>query len=246
MERLLAQNIYDDRVFFAGYSTLPRSVFGLDGAPEWPAVRAQLPDLTGKRVLDLGCGFGWFARWARAQGAAHVLGLDLSENMISRARRDTHDAGVEYRITDLERGEFPRSSFDLAYSSLAFHYIEDFERLVRNVHGALRPGGRLVFTIEHPIYMAPRNPGWGVDQDGRKTWPVDGDALEGPRETSWFTDGVVKYHRRLGTTLNVLIGAGFEIRHVEEFAPTPDQIAAMRDLAEELERPMMLIVAAER
>lgn len=242
----MAQNIYDDPVFFAGYTTLPRSVLGLDGAPEWPAVRAQLPDLAGKHVLDLGCGFGWFARWAGAQGAAYVLGLDLSENMIGRARLDTHDAGIEYRIADLEQVELPPSSFDLAYSSLALHYIEDVERLVRVVHRALRPGGRFVFTIEHPIYMAPRNPGWRIDQDGRKTWPVDGYALEGPRKTSWFTNGVIKYHRRIGTTLNMLMSAGFEVRHVEEFAPTADQIAAMRDLAEELERPMMLIVAAQR
>ncbi|MDI4238394.1 MULTISPECIES: class I SAM-dependent methyltransferase [unclassified Bradyrhizobium] len=242
----MAQNIYDDPVFFAGYTTLPRSVRGPDGAPEWPAVRAQLPDLAGKRVLDLGCGFGWFARWARAQGAAHVLGLDLSENMIGRARLATHDAGIEYRIADLERVEFPPSSVDLAYSSLALHYIEDFERLVRSVYHALGPGGRFVFTIEHPIYMASSNPGWRTDQEGRKTWPVDAYALEGPRKTNWFADGVIKYHRRIGTTLNMLIGVGFEVRHVEEFAPTPDQIAAMRDLAEELERPMMLIVTAQR
>ena len=57
----MAQNIYDNPEFFAGYSGLPRQVKGLDGAPEWPTVRAMLPDLAGKRVVDLGCGFGWFA-----------------------------------------------------------------------------------------------------------------------------------------------------------------------------------------
>ena len=66
----MTQNIYDNEEFFAGYSRLPRSVEGLDGAPEWPALRAMLPELRGRRVLDLGCGFGWFCRWAREQGAA--------------------------------------------------------------------------------------------------------------------------------------------------------------------------------
>jgi SAM-dependent methyltransferase len=66
----MAQNIYDNEEFFEGYSRLPRSVEGLDGAPEWPALRALLPDLRGLDVLDLGCGFGWFCRWARGQGAA--------------------------------------------------------------------------------------------------------------------------------------------------------------------------------
>src|SRR5262249_42418522 len=74
----VTQNIYDDAGFFAGYSRLRRSVDGLDGAPEWPTLRAMLPDVAGKRVVDLGCGFGWFCRFAREAGAAQVLGLDVS------------------------------------------------------------------------------------------------------------------------------------------------------------------------
>jgi hypothetical protein len=56
----MTQNIYDNDSFFAGYSRLPRSVEGLDGAPEWPALRAMLPEVSGRRAVDLGCGFGWF------------------------------------------------------------------------------------------------------------------------------------------------------------------------------------------
>jgi hypothetical protein len=62
---IVAQNVYDDPDFFAGYSALPRSVQGLDGAPEWPSLQALLPDLAGREVVDLGCGFGWFSRWLR-------------------------------------------------------------------------------------------------------------------------------------------------------------------------------------
>lgn len=98
----MAQNTYDDPAFFAGYSRLPRQVPGLDGAPEWPATRAMLPDPAGRRVIDLGCGFGWAARRLRAHGAASALGIDLSRAMIGRARRGIADAGIEYRIADLE------------------------------------------------------------------------------------------------------------------------------------------------
>ena len=79
----MAQNIYDRPEFFDGYNRLERSVAGLAGAAEWPALRALLPDLEGLRVLDLGCGFGWFCRWAR-----------------ERARRPLHveaEAGLAYR-----------------------------------------------------------------------------------------------------------------------------------------------------
>ncbi|WP_459615842.1 class I SAM-dependent methyltransferase [Bordetella sp. 2513F-2] len=242
----MAQNIYDNPDFFAGYSQLPRQVHGLQGAPEWPAIRAMLPPLAGRRVADLGCGFGWASRWMRSQGAVSVLGVDLSQNMIGRARADTADPAIEYRIADLETLALPEAAFDLVHSALAFHYVADFRRLARMIHKALVPGGYLVFTIEHPIFMAAAHPHWIADEDGRKTWPVNGYSIEGERRTDWFARGVLKYHRTLGTTLNTLIEAGFVLNRVEEFAPTRDQIERSPELAEELERPMLLLVSAKR
>jgi SAM-dependent methyltransferase len=180
----MAQNIYDNSEFFAGYSQLPRSVRELDGAPEWPSIRALLPDLYDKRVVDLGCGFGWFARWAKQHGAASVLGLDISENMIACAKASTDDQDIHYTIANPEQVKLPEAEFDFAYSSLALHYIEDFTRLVRNVHQALVAGAYFVFSVGHPIYMAPMRPGWFVDEHGRRTWPVDRYSVEGPRSTS--------------------------------------------------------------
>lgn len=242
----MAQNIYDNPDFFIGYSQLPRQVHGLDGAPEWPAIRAMLPDLTGKRVVDLGCGFGWASRWMREQGAASVLGLDISENMLARARADTADPKIEYRIADIETVELPAMAFDFAYSALTFHYIQDFERLARMLHRALAAGASMVFTIEHPIFMAASNPRWILDEEGHKAWPVNRYAVEGERRTDWFAKGVLKYHRTIATSLNTLIRAGFTIRAVEEFAPSAEQIESNPGLEEEMERPMMLLVAASR
>jgi SAM-dependent methyltransferase len=242
----MTQNIYDDQKFFDGYSRLPRSVGGLASAPEWPALRSMLPEVRGKRVVDLGCGYGWFCRWAREQGAADVLGVDVSEKMLARARSELVDPAVTYARADLETIELPVGRFDLAYSSLALHYIEDVAHLMREVRASLVPGGHFVFSTEHPILMAPRKAGWSTDNDGHLSWPVDSYLAEGPRTTEWFTPGVVKYHRTLATTLNHLIDAGFTIAHVEEFGPTPEQIAANPTLAKERERPMFLLVAAHR
>jgi SAM-dependent methyltransferase len=246
MEMNMAQNIYDTTDFFEGYSKLPRQVLGLDGAPEWPAIKQMLPSLAGKRIVDLGCGFGWASRWMREHGAVSVLGFDLSENMIRRAKADTQDADIEYRIADLETLDLPEAAFDLAFSALTFHYVEDFDRLVQMVHSALTPDGDFIFTIEHPIFMAAAHPNWITDEEGRKTWPVNGYSVEGERRTDWFTKGVLKYHRTMATTINKLIGVGFQILRVEEFAPTPEQIREMPQLAEELERPMMLLVSARK
>ena len=242
----MTQNIYDNPEFFAGYSQLGRSVEGLDGAAEWPALRALLPDLRGRSVVDLGCGFGWFCRWAREQGAARVLGLDVSENMLARARTDTADAAIHYERADLERLELAEAGFDLAYSSLALHYVERLEALLATLHRALKPGGALVFSVEHPIYTAPSRPGWGADADGRKTWPVDGYLVEGPRTTDWLAKGVIKQHRTIGTYMNLLLRVGFSLTHLEEWGPTDAQIAARPDWADERQRPPFLLVAVSK
>lgn len=124
--------------------------------------------------------------------------------------------------------------------------MEDLAGLLRNVHRAMVGGAHLVFSIEHPIYVAPMHPQWLIDADGRMSWPVDHYLVEGQRTTDWLAKGVIKQHRTIGTTLNLLIWTGFTIGHVEEWQPTDEQIAAMPELAEERERPMFLLVAACR
>jgi len=155
----MAQNIYDDPSFFEGYSQLGRSVHGLAGAPEWAALQAMLPDMHGLKVVDLGCGYGWFCRWAREHGAARVQGYDVSAKMLERAVATTSDPAIGYHRADLETLILPEAALDLVYSSLTLHYIEDLAGLLGRIHRALQPGGRFVFSIEHPIFMAPQNPG---------------------------------------------------------------------------------------
>ena len=226
----MTQNIYDNAGFFAGYAQLRRSVDGLDGAPEWQTLRSMLPNLSAKRVVDLGCGFGWFCRFAREAGAAEMLGLDVSANMLQRARETTLDTAVTYRQADLETLELPAGSFDVAYSSLTLHYLEHLDRLFATVHRALGPGGRFVFSAEHPLYTEP-----GPDY-------LD----EGPRTTDWLAKGVVKQHRTLATYLNLLIAAGFTVRRVEEWGPTREEIAAHPEWKIDHRRPSFLLVAADR
>src|SRR6516162_1061987 len=242
----MTQNIYDNEEFFAGYSGLRRSVEGLDGMPEWPALRALLPDLRRRKVLDLGCGFGWFCRWAREQGANHVVGVDVSEKMLARAGAASADPAITYTRADMEQLELPPKTFDVVYSALALHYVENLSALLSQSDRPLAPGGILVFSVEHPIFTAPSQPRWSLDAAGRKTWPVDRYLDEGPRSTDWLAKGVIKQHRTLGTYINMLIGIGFAITQVDEWGPTEDQIAAEPNWANERQRPPFLIIAGSR
>ena len=242
----MTQNIYDDPEFFEHYSRLPRSISGLDGAPEWPALQALLPNLRGRNVVDLGCGYGWFCRWAREQGAAQILGIDVSKRMLTRARAVTGDPAINYVRADIEGLDLPEEGFDLVYSSLALHYVLDLGRLFTTVKRALVVGGSLVFSVEHPIFTAPIQPSWSVDARGHKTWPIDSYLVEGPRRTDWLTKGVIKHHRTLASYVNLLLRSGFALSHVEEWGPTEEQIAAHAVLADERQRPPFLIIAAQK
>lgn len=240
------QNIYDDPEFFVGYKRLRDTGSGLNEVLEQPALRALLPDLNNLAVLELGCGMGQFARFCVAHQARRVVGVEVSERMLEVARSQNSHELIAYVHAPIETATLPHSSFDLAVSSLALHYVADYAVAVRRVYSWLRPNGLFVFSVEHPMVTA-RIPseGWVKDGTGRKLhWPVDNYAVEGKREQRWFVEGVVKYHRTLSTILNGLIEVGFVIERVEEPEAVPDAIQERPSLQEESRRPPFLLVRA--
>ena len=213
----MKENKYDDEVFFEKYSQMDRSKEGLAGAGEWETLKELLPDFTGKRMLDLGCGYGWHCIYAMEHGAASAVGIDISCKMLEVAREKTPYPQVEYRCTAMEDMEFPKESFDIALSSLAFHYIESFDKIAKKVNTFLKPGGSFLFSVEHPVFTA-----YGT-QD-------------------WYYGGDGKYHKTLTTYLNGLLTHGFEIKNIVEPQPPAHMIDSVPGMKDEMRRPMMLIV----
>lgn len=93
----MRENKYDDQVFFEKYSLMARSQKGLAGAGEWHELKKLLPDFRDKRMLDLGCGYGWHCKYASDHGAAYVLGTDISKRMLDTARTQNPGSCIEYR-----------------------------------------------------------------------------------------------------------------------------------------------------
>ena len=243
----MKQNKYDDPGFFANYSQMARSVGGLDAAGEWPALRALLPGLRDKKVLDLGCGFGWHCRYAREQGARAVVGVDISEKMIARARESTEDAAIEYRRMAIEDIDFPAGAFDVVISSLALHYVEHFDIVCRKVQQCLVVGGSFVLSVEHPVFTALAAQDWYYDEHGvRLHWPVDHYQDEGLREARFLGYEVVKYHRTVASYVNALIDAGFSISRLSEPSPTQELLDKYPEWRDEIRRPMFLLIGAVR
>jgi ubiquinone/menaquinone biosynthesis C-methylase UbiE len=242
----MKQNIYDVPGFFEGYKRMRENRAGLNEVLEQPAMMALLPDVKNMAVLDLGCGAGEFCRRLSVLGASNVIGVDISTNMIELAQKDV-PAGVSYQTLAMEDVVFPDHSFDLVVSSLAFHYVKDLPVLFSKIQKWLKPGGLLLFSMEHPIATCAQgiHHGWIKDAaDNKLYWPLDCYHQEGLRESHWFVKGVIKYHRTFTSILNSLIEAGFTIRAIDEPVAAEADEELWPVLAEARRRPPFLLVKA--
>ena len=233
---------------FAGYLQLRRTESGLNAAVEQPALQRLLPSsFSGISVLDLGCGLGDFARLACKRGAKQVIAVDISEKMLATARAATANDNVEYIRSPIESFDIRTAAFDLVVSSLALHYVEDYAAVVRKISQALRPSGRFVFSVEHPIATAYGNYEWHRDDAGAKLhWKLDRYREEGPRKSEWFVPGVIKYHRTVETYVNSLLESGLTLRRLSEPEATPEALHKRPDLIETKRSPVFLIIAADK
>ena len=240
----MKENKYDDKIFYEKYSQMNRSKEGLSGAGEWETLKGMLPDFKGKRMLDLGCGYGWHSIYAMENGASSVVGIDISQHMLKVAKEKTHFSEVEYICGAIEDMDFKEESFDIVLSSLAFHYIKDYKELIEKINKVLKPNGILIFTVEHPVFTAYGTQDWYYDNNKEILhFPVDNYYYEGKRIANFLGEDVVKYHRTITTYLNTLLINNFNINQIIEPQPSEEMLDIL-GMKDEMRRPMMLIISA--
>ncbi len=242
----MKENKYDDDQFFNKYGEMNRSKYGLSGAGEWSELQKILPNFKNKRVLDLGCGYGWHCKYAVENGASHVLGTDISHKMLEVAKEINSDVNITYQCSAMEDLSFPEETFDIILSSLAFHYIKDFNKLVQEITKWIKIGGEIVFSVEHPVFTSYGTQDWFYDENGNILhFPVDNYYYEGKREAVFLGEIITKYHRTLTTYLNTLLQNGFQLQHIIEPQP-PKEMLDIEGMRDEMRRPMMLLVSAKK
>jgi ubiquinone/menaquinone biosynthesis C-methylase UbiE len=200
---------------------------------EKPAIRAELSDLNGLEVISIGCGSGVDARWLADNGAKKVVGIDISKGLLDIAKRENPD--IEFYEMDMEHLDLPDASFDLAYSSLAIHYVDDWTQPLKEAHRVLRQNGLYIFSCGHPIDTAVDSEVKNGDRYnllGRKVniktkeRTVYGDYLafksDGlkPVEGTLATVEVTVYHRPISKMIEQIRAAGFIIEKMIEPQPT--------------------------
>ena len=242
------QNIYDNETFFEGYRKIRDNEVNANKLFEIPTLLSLLPDLRGRKVLDLGCGFGEHCKYFMEAGADHVTGIDISEKMLALAKQKRAHPKITYIHMPMEDIARLNGKFDVVVSSLAFHYVEDFPGVVKNIYQLLDGGGMLVFSQENPLCTCHSGGDrWTRDENGEKVYLNLADyGIEGERECVWFVDHVIKYHRTFATIVNTLIDAGFVIEKMIEPLPDADMLKAYPEYRDLLHKPDFLLIRAKK
>lgn len=212
---------------------------------EGPAMQSVLPDMTGRRVLDLGTGSGQWAIWCAEHGADSVVALDRSAAMLAHA---PHHPRIQWIQADMETVQYPAASFDCVVSGLALHYIDDYVGLVTQIHRWLTPGGCLVFSVEHPLKYANSGGSWLSDGDGNAlAWPVDCYLQEGPRVEEKNGLTWTKWHRTIAMYVGGLLAAGLQLTALKEPGATDEGWRLQPAIAEgNRRRPNVLVVRGDK
>lgn len=242
------QNIYDNEIFFEGYKKIRDNRDNANNLFEIPALFSMLPNLNGKKVLDLGCGFGEHCKQYIANGAIKVIGIDISEKMLAVARKENNDSKITYINMPIEDIAQLNEQFDVIISSLAFHYIEDFSGVVKNIYELLCEDGTFIFSQENPLCTCHSGGNrWTRDENGNKIYlNLANYGIEGERESVWFVDNVKKYHRMFSTIVNTLIEAGLTIEKMIEPLPSDELLVEHAEYKDLYHKPDFLLIKTKK
>lgn len=185
----------------------------------WQVAEAELealPDVSGKDVVDLGCGTGYFSAWLKKRGARRVVGVDPTPAQLETARRCSELTGIEIELVEAfaEDVPLPDASFDLVLSEYGASIWAEPEKWISEAARLLRPGGELVFLRNSTLSILCSPDDGGVAQERlvrtqfgmyRFEWPGEG----------------VEYHLAHGDWIRLLRRHGFELLDLIEIQAPP-------------------------
>lgn len=237
-------NAYEQEDFLSNYLKRRNRQDSPNNAIEAPIIFELLGDFKGKSILDLGCGDASFGRSLLKQGADSYSGVEGSEKMIKKAEKELEGLNGKLYQTTMEDYSFPLEDVDIVASRFALHYIEEIEKLFKDIHRTLKEGGKFVFSVQHPLTTSSFESKKSGDKRG--SWIVDDYFLEGERKEPWINKMVVKYHRTTEHYFTALTKAGFKITHLKEGLPKRGQFSTAEEYERRKRIPVVLIFSCTK
>ena len=242
------QNIYDNQEFFDGYKKLRSNSSAANNVIEKHALFSLAPNMRNKTVLDIGCGYGENCIEFLKLGSLSVTGLDISTKMLEIAQTENSSPKIKYINKSMTHLCELTEKYDVVFSSLAVHYIEDFNKLVADIYNLLNKDGYFIFSQEHPLTTALLTQNYWTcnDQNDKICHNLTTYSLEGKREVTWFVNGVIKYHRTMSSIINSLLKAGFTIEKMLEPMPSDEIIEKYPSYKKYIHKPDFLLIKARK
>ncbi len=213
-------DFYDTAGVFDTYSKHRSRADSPNANMEQPLLWNLIGDPKGLDILDLGCGDAAIAKKFKTTGANSYEGVEGSQRMFEASVKNIEVGFSKVSNHWLEDFQPTPKNYDLVISSLVFHYIADLPLLFEKVYRALRPGGRFIFSVEHPVITSCN---LSLEKTAvREAWIVDDYFDRRPRNTVWMGDQVTKYHRTIEDFFDLLITAGFQLEKLKEAEPAKE------------------------
>jgi SAM-dependent methyltransferase len=192
-------------------------------------------------IIDLGCGDASFGKEALLQGARSYIGIEVSKAMVNAALAMLTNTSGKVRHQRIESWIAQSEQADLVSSRLALHYVENLKPVFQEAYQGLRPGGRMIFSVEHPVITS----NFASLAEGRRTtWLVDNYFKPGARVHQWLGHEVTKYHRTLEEYFDLITTAGFQLERIRESRPQPQKFSSEKEYERRLRIPLFLFISA--
>jgi ubiquinone/menaquinone biosynthesis C-methylase UbiE len=205
----------------------------------------------GQKILEIGCGEGFFAR-ALAEKGSEVVACDISPELIAVAQKK--EGNVEYRISEAQDLSWAKNKYDVVLAVLTLQNMEKLEDVMKEVRKVLKENGRFIFILNHPVIRIPKASHWGFDKEAHIQYRrldsylssrrVEMDMHPGKNEKSV----TYSFHRSLQDYMKVLRSAGFCIVRIEEWISHKTSEPGPRAKAENAARkefPLFMAIEAQ-
>jgi SAM-dependent methyltransferase len=187
---------------------------------EKPVFMELVGDVKGQHILDLGCGDATSSLGLLNSGCASYFGLEASARMVQLADQNLANTVGRVFHTKIEDWDYSPNRFDLVISRLALHYVPDLSDTFRKVNQTLRPDGRFVFSMVHPVITSCDRSRQGGGQ--RQEWIVDDYFVQGSRCVYFMGEHVEQFHRTVEDIFIALQDAKFVVAGLRESNPNPE------------------------
>jgi len=234
---------YDNPVIQARYLAHRARPDNPNDALERPIFLELVGNLSHLDIVDLGCGDAAFGQEALLQGARSYVGIEISEAMVALACQTLANTPGKVYHQSIETWQAREEETDLVCSRLALNYVQNLKTVFKESYKALRPGGRFIFSVEHPVITSNFD---SLAMGRRTNWLVDNYFKPGPRKHLWLGSEVTKYHHTLEEYFNLVNASGFTLKRVRESCPQKENFLSEAKYERRMRIPLFLFISATK